>query len=145
MLPDAMSILARSTRAPFGNSPARMRRNRSRFSSTLRSRNGLFLPGSVSVPRVDPHLLRRLVVDIGLAGADEQFGPFIEPVEIVGGVIEVLAPVEAEPAHVALDGVDVFLLFLGRIGVVETQMAAPAEFLAMPKLRQIDLAWPMCR
>ena len=47
-----MSILARSTRAPFGNSPARMRRNRSRFSSTLRSRNGLFLPGSVSVPRL---------------------------------------------------------------------------------------------
>ena len=40
-----------------------------------------------------------------------------------------LAPVEAEPAHVALDGVDIFLLFLGRIGVVETQMAATAEFL----------------
>jgi hypothetical protein len=52
MLPAAMSILARSTRAPFGNSPARMRRNRPRFSSTLRSRNGLFLPGSVSVPRL---------------------------------------------------------------------------------------------
>ena len=36
MLPDAMSIFARSTRAPLGNSPARMRRNRSRFSSTGR-------------------------------------------------------------------------------------------------------------
>ena len=40
-----------------------------------------------------------------------------------------LAPIEAEPAHVALDGVDIFLLFLGRIGVVETQMTAAAEFL----------------
>ena len=40
-----------------------------------------------------------------------------------------LAPVEAEPAHVGLDGVDVFLLFLGRIGIVEAQMAAAAEFL----------------
>ncbi len=39
------------------------------------------------------------------------------------------APVEAEPAHVALDGVDIFLLFLGRIGVVEAQVAAPAELL----------------
>ncbi len=39
------------------------------------------------------------------------------------------APVEAEPAHITLDGVDIFLLFLGRIGVVEAQIAAPAEFL----------------
>ena len=39
------------------------------------------------------------------------------------------APIEAEPAHVALDGVDIFLLFLDRIGIVETQMAAAAEFL----------------
>ena len=56
-------------------------------------------------------------------------GPLVELLEIVGRVIEVLAPVEAEPAHVALDGVDVFLLFLGRIGVVEAQVAAAAEFL----------------
>ena len=38
-----------------------------------------------------------------------------------------LAPIEAEPGDVALDGVDIFLLFLDRIGVVETQMAAAAE------------------
>jgi hypothetical protein len=56
-----------------------------------------------------------------------------------------LAPVEAQPAHVALDGVDVLLLLLGRIGVVEAQVAAPAELLATPKLRQMDLAWPMWR
>src|SRR6185369_5915796 len=35
MLPEAMSILARSSLAAFGNSPARMRRKRSRFSSML--------------------------------------------------------------------------------------------------------------
>ena len=40
-----------------------------------------------------------------------------------------LAPVEAEPAHVALDGVDIFLLFLGRVGVIETQIAMAAELL----------------
>ncbi len=40
-----------------------------------------------------------------------------------------LAPIEAEPAHVGLDGVDIFLLLLGRIGVVKTQIAVPAEFL----------------
>ena len=40
-----------------------------------------------------------------------------------------LAPIEAEPAHVAHDGVDIFLLFLGRVGVVEAQVAVAAEFL----------------
>ena len=38
-----------------------------------------------------------------------------------------LAPVEAEPADVGLDGVDVLLLFLDRVGVVEAQVAAAAE------------------
>ncbi len=40
-----------------------------------------------------------------------------------------LAPVIAEPAHVRLDRVDIFLLFLDRIGVVEAQVTAAAEFL----------------
>src|SRR5712691_7750193 len=44
-------------------------------------------------------------------------------------MIEMRAPVEAEPAHISLDGVDIFLLLLGRIGVVEAQVAAAAEFL----------------
>ena len=39
MLPEPMSIFARSTRAPFGNSPARMRRNRSSLSSIERARS----------------------------------------------------------------------------------------------------------
>ena len=38
-----------------------------------------------------------------------------------------LAPVEAEPADVGLDGVDVLLLFLHRVRVVEAQVAAAAE------------------
>jgi hypothetical protein len=38
-------------------------------------------------------------------------------------------PVEAQPAHVGLDGVDIFLFFLRRIGVVEAQAAMAAEFL----------------
>ena len=51
MLLWAMSILARSTWAPSGNSPARIRSKRSRFSSTARSRKGLSVPGVVTVPR----------------------------------------------------------------------------------------------
>jgi hypothetical protein len=44
-------------------------------------------------------------------------------------MVEVPAPVEAEPAHVALDGLDEKLLLLRRVGVVEAQMTAPAELL----------------
>ena len=50
-------------------------------------------------------------------------------------MVEMLAPIEAEPAHVALDRVDVFLLFLGRIGVVEAQVTAAAEFLGDPEIQ----------
>ena len=42
---------------------------------------------------------------------------------------QVAAPIEAEPAHVGHDGVDEFLFFLGRVGVVEAQIAHTAEFL----------------
>ncbi len=50
-------------------------------------------------------------------------------------MVEVLAPIEAEPAHVALDRVDIFLLLLGRIGVVEAQVATAAEFLGDPEIQ----------
>jgi hypothetical protein len=41
-------------------------------------------------------------------------------------------PVRAQPAHVLDDGVDVFLLFLGRVGVVEAQVELAAVLLARP-------------
>src|SRR5690606_20722519 len=60
---------------------------------------------------------------------DQVLGPLVELLEVVGGVVEVLAPVVAEPVHVLDDGVDVLLLLLDRVGVVEPQVAAAAEFL----------------
>ena len=88
------------------------------------------------------HLLLALVVDVGLARLDQVLGPRVELLEVVGRVIEVLAPVEAEPAHVALDGVDVLLLLLGRIGVVEAQVAAAAELLRHPEVEADRLGVP---
>src|SRR5436190_21938158 len=61
-------------------------------------------------------------------------GPFVKPLEIIRRVEEIFAPVESEPAHIVFDGVDIFLLFLGRIGVVETQIALTAEFLRHPEI-----------
>ena len=66
------------------------------------------------------------VVDVGFAGLDELEGPLVELAEVVGGVAEAV-PVEAEPADVFLDGVDVLLLFFFGIGVVEAQVGFAAE------------------
>ena len=76
-----------------------------------------------------PHLVGRQIVDIGLARADQMHRPVVKLLKIVRREIEMLAPIEAEPAHVRLDRVDIFVLFLGRIGVVEAQVAAAAELL----------------
>src|SRR6266404_6047090 len=66
-------------------------------------------------------------VDVRPALLDELDGVIVELLEIVGGVEEVLPPIEAEPAHVLLNRVDV-LDVLGRgIGVVEAQVADAAE------------------
>ena len=46
--------------------------------------------------------------------------------EVVAGVVEVGAPVEAEPADVLLDAFDVFEVFFGGVGVVEAEVAAGA-------------------
>ncbi len=51
---EPMSIFARSVLLPLGNSPPRIRRNSSRFSSTPRLRNGDSWPAAVGVPRVFP-------------------------------------------------------------------------------------------
>ena len=68
MFGDAMSIFARSTCAPSGNSPARMRANRSRFSATGRGRGtGCPCPAAVSVPRYSRISSGGQAVDVGLA------------------------------------------------------------------------------
>ncbi len=67
------------------------------------------------------------VVDVRLADLDEVDGPLVELLEVVRCEVEVLAPVEAQPPDVRLDGVDVLLLFLHGVRVVEAQMTAAAE------------------
>jgi hypothetical protein len=88
---------------------------------------------------VGAHLLMGLVVHIGLAGADQVLRPGVELLEIIGGVVEVRAPIIAEPMDVTLDGVDELLLFLGRIGVVEAQIALPAELLRDAEIQAYGL------
>ena len=74
-------------------------------------------------------------VHIGLALFDQVNGVVVERIEIVGGVTDISIPGEAEPFHITLDGVDVFLAFFFRVGVVETQVAGAAEFLRQGKIQ----------
>ena len=90
----------------------------------------------------NPHLLGALVVDVGVAGLDQADGPDIELLEIVGGMIKMRAPIEAEPRHVRLDGVDVGLLLLGRVGVIHAQVAAAAELLGDAEVEADRLRMP---
>ncbi len=73
--------------------------------------------------------LLRLVVDIGKAVTDQALRPVVQPVEIIRGIEQVVAPIVTEPVHIGLYRVDILLLFPGRIGVVEAQVAAAGELL----------------
>ena len=74
------------------------------------------------------HLLCARAVDVGEPLPDQRDGVIVEALEVVGGVAE-LGPLEAEPLDVVADGVRVGLVLLDRVGVVEAQVAAPAEAL----------------
>ncbi len=74
-------------------------------------------------------LLLAQVAHVGLASADELFGPLVELLEVVGGEELPRAPGKAEPPDVTGDRIDVLLLFLLGIRVVEPEVAGPAELL----------------
>ena len=74
------------------------------------------------------HRLWGGVVHIGFPGADQMFGPGVKLLKVIRRVVKVLAPIEAQPADVTLDGIDEKLLFLHRVRVVKTQMARAAKF-----------------
>ena len=81
------------------------------------------------------HLVGIQIADEGLAGLDQLDGPVMQLVEVIGGVAFLAGPLEAQPLDIGLDRVDVFLVFLGRVGVVETQVALAAELLGQAEIQ----------
>ncbi len=79
------------------------------------------------------NLLGGEVIDVSLAGLDQLHRPLEELVKVVGGVAEAI-PLEAEPAHILLDGVHVLLLFLLGVGVVEAQVGEAAELVGQTEV-----------
>ena len=88
---------------------------------------GAFPAGLGEGPPHRADVLGARIVDIGPAFAHQMLGPLVKPFEMIRREMQVLGPVIAEPADVGLDGVDELRLLLRRVGVVEAEMAAPAE------------------
>src|SRR5690606_2524025 len=79
-------------------------------------------------------LFRRQIADVRLAGLDQVNGPLVQLLEVIGSVM-LLGPLKAQPAHILPDGIDVLLIFLGRVGVIETQVALAAELLGQAEVQ----------
>ena len=127
MFGDAMSIFARRTCAPSANSPARIRANRSQvlLDRPIAVRAGPARLGQRAA--VGAHLVGGQAVDVRQAALDQVDRVSVERLEVVRGVERLAAPNESQPPDVFLNGLDVLDVFLGRVGVVESQIAGAAE------------------
>ena len=60
-------------------------------------------------------------VNIGKSHFNQLNRGRIQPLEIIRRMCESVIPIEPQPANVTLDGLDILLTFLARIGIVESQ------------------------
>ena len=78
-------------------------------------------------PAVLAHLVRAQVADIGLALFNQLDRPQVELLEVIRGVVLAVLPVVAQPMDILFDRIDVFGVFLDRVGVVVAQVALAAK------------------
>ena len=95
---------------------------------------------SRQIAAVFTHLLRGQLADVGQTLPDQLLGAFVHLVEILGGVVEAVAPVEAEPVDILLDGLHVLNVFLRGVGVVHAEVAQAAELLRRAEVDAKSLA-----
>ena len=84
---------------------------------------GAFLAGLSQRAARLADLLRALLVHVGQALLDHHLSVFVHLREIIRRVADLAFPLVAQPAHVLLDGIDVFDIFLARVGVIHAQHA----------------------
>ena len=66
--------------------------------------------------------LGREALDVGFVLSDQVLGKFVQLIEVIGRILQMLAPIETQPRHAVANRIDIFLRFLFRIGIVETQV-----------------------
>ena len=74
-----------------------------------------------------------LLINVGAALLDEPYGKVPELLEIVAGIVNI-CPLETKPLNIVLDALDIFCIFLDRVGVVEAQVALTAIFLGQSEV-----------
>ena len=89
---------------------------------TVRAR----LAGRGEITAVFSDFRRAQAVHIGQAFLDQAHRQIIQLVKVVTGKALFTVPLEPQPLHILLDGLDVLVLFLLRIGIVEAQITATA-------------------
>ena len=89
-----------------------------------------------------PNLITRQTTDVSLASLDQLYGSSMELVEVVRRVGEAIRPVESQPGNVALDRFDVFVAFLQRVGVIETQVRITPKLLRNTEVETDTLGVP---
>ena len=85
--------------------------------------------GDAHVAPVGLELLRGELAHVGQALADQLLRQLVVLLKVVRAVVEAVAPVEAQPVDVVLDGLDVFRILLRGVGVVHAKVADAAEAL----------------
>ena len=73
-------------------------------------------------------LLRGQLANIGKSLLDQLLSQRIGLFKVIRSVEEPVTPIKAQPADILLDGIYVFRVFFGGVGVVHTQIAHAAEF-----------------
>ena len=68
-------------------------------------------------------LVRTQIADIGLTQPDQLESVLVEPVIVVGSVVQAILPVEAQPAHIADDRLHILHALPARVRVVHPKIA----------------------
>ena len=89
---------------------------------------GAVLAGLGDGAAAEADFLLSLVVDVCKAPLYQLLGPLVKLVEIVG-CIKLLLPLEAEPLDVFFDGIHVFGIFFGGVGIIVAEIGLAAIFL----------------
>ena len=81
----------------------------------MRSRRG-------EISALDPHFLRAVVFDKSFARLDQMHGTFVKKSKVIAREIQIGAPVESKPLHIALDALDILGFLLLWVGVIKPQV-----------------------
>ena len=98
------------------------------------------LGGGGGVAAIGLELVGGQLADVGQALLDEVHGQLVGLLKVVGAVEKAVAPVEAQPMDVLLDGIDVLRVLLGRVGVVHAKVADAAKLLGRAEVDDKRLA-----